>query len=409
MSDCLISLSKPQITVFKDKTRFRVLIAGRRFGKSYLSAVELLRAASRKNGALCYYVAPTYKMAKKILWRDLKKIIPRELIEKKNETELTLRLVNGSEIVLIGSQNYDDIRGVSLSFVVLDEFAMMEQEAWEEAIRPALSDQLGGALFISTPKGFNWAYETFQKENILEDWKSFKFTTLDGGRVTPEEIESAKIELSPKKFLQEYMASFETIGNRAYYAFDRSYSLCETEIGEIKDIHIGMDFNVTPMSAVICLRISDQIHVVDEISLDDSNTTEMCQTIQRKYPGKKIITYPDPAGNQRRSSANHNTDFSIIKEFGFMIDAPKSHPPVEDRVENVNRLFLNARGESKLFINKKCKNLIKCLEGLTYKEGGERVPNKSLNLDHMPDALGYLCWQLMPPFSTKITTTKAFW
>ena len=401
-----IALSKPQIEIYRSKSRFRVLIAGRRFGKSYLSAVELIRAASNKQRALCYYVAPTYRMAKKILWRDLKRMIPRELIDKKHETDLSITLVNGSEIVLLGAENYDNIRGVSLSFVVLDEFAMMAPEAWEEAIRPALSDQEGNALFISTPKGFNWAYEMYQNEGRLQNWKSFKFTTLDGGRVSEAEIESAKIEMSAKKYAQEYLASFETIGSRAYYGFDRAVNLCDTTSDYYKDIFVGIDFNVNPMSAVVGVSVADQIHIVDEICLDDSNTTEMCETIKRRYPGRRIIVYPDASGKSRKTSAENKTDFSIINSYGFLIDAAKSNPGVEDRVENVNRLFINARKESRVFINRKCLNLIKCLEGLTYKEGGERIPNKSLGLDHLPDALGYMLWQRMPPGNNSIITIK---
>src|SRR5580692_4681491 len=148
----MVNLRQPQWTVFVCDQRFRVLVAGRRFGKTYLALVELCQAASVP-GHLAWYVAPTYKQAKRIAWKPLKEMTRPYWSARPNETDLRIELSWGGTICL---------RGDGLDFVVLDEYASMAREAWTEVLRPALADRNGKALFISTPKGFNHLHELFE-------------------------------------------------------------------------------------------------------------------------------------------------------------------------------------------------------------------------------------------------------
>ena len=125
-----INLRWAQGEVFNSEKRFRVLVAGRRIGKSYLSCIELLRGAINSQGETFFYCAPTYRMAKDIAWKALKKLVPKVWIQTKNETDLRLDLVNGSSIELKGTENAMALRGRSLSGVVLDEAAFMGAEVW---------------------------------------------------------------------------------------------------------------------------------------------------------------------------------------------------------------------------------------------------------------------------------------
>jgi hypothetical protein len=134
-------------------------VAGRRFGKTFLSTGELLKAAIGGKNRNCWYLAPTYQAAKEIAWSMLIDTIPEEYIVKTNETALTLKLINGSIISLKGAEKAQNLRGRSLDFCVLDEFSDMRPEAWYEVIRPSLSDRQGSALFIGTPKGRNHFYD----------------------------------------------------------------------------------------------------------------------------------------------------------------------------------------------------------------------------------------------------------
>lgn len=221
-----MNLTKPQTSIFSSPARFRTVVAGRRFGKTFLSTAELLRVAVNSPNKNCWYIAPTYKAAKDIAWQMLLDTIPKQYITKRNESELSLKLLNGSTISLKGAEKPDNLRGRSLDLVVLDEFADMRPEAWFEVIRPSLSDRQGGALFIGTPKGRNHFYDLWAAGiDGAKDWASFQFTTLEGGNVPAEEIESARADLDERTFKQEYLANFVNYSGVIYYAFSREQSV----------------------------------------------------------------------------------------------------------------------------------------------------------------------------------------
>jgi hypothetical protein len=393
-----MQLTKPQSEIFCSNSRFRVCVAGRRFGKTFLSTGELLKAAIGGKNRNCWYVAPTYGAAKEIAWSMLIDTIPQEYIAKTNETSLTLKLINGSTISLKGAEKPHNLRGRALDFVVLDEFADMRPEAWYEVIRPSLSDRHSEdnptrALFIGTPKGRNHFYDLWasglNKEN---DWSSFQYTTIEGGNVPESEVEAARIDLDERTFNQEYCAEFVTYSGLIYYAFSRELSVADCS--DEGTLHIGMDFNLDPMSAVISVRRGEMLYAVDEIVMYGSNTDEMVAEIKDRYPNRYIIVYPDPASRQRKTSAGGRTDLSILQNAGFAVKAKKSHALVRDRINAVNSRLLSSNGERKLFVSPKCKQTIKSLERQTYKEGTS-IPNKD-GFDHMNDALGYLVEYLFP-------------
>ncbi len=391
-----IRLSEAQAQVFRSPARFRVVCAGRRFGKTHLAIATALKTALEAPGRVVWFVAPSYRQAAQIGWKILKGLIPKNNAGKINETDLSIELRNGSVIALRGADNYDSLRGVGLDGLVLDEFADMSPDAWFEVLRPALSDRQGWALFIGTPKGFNHFHTLWTRAFIMDGWEAFQFTTLQGGRVPPEEIEAARAELDPRSFKQEYEASFESMTGLVYQNFDRAIHIRE----DLKDtggaLLVGMDFNITPLSAVVGVKAGDQLHILDEISLSNSNTQRMADELKKRYPGRSINVYPDPSGNARKTSADvGQTDFAILRQAGFRVIAPPKAPSVSDRINEVNALFLNAKEQHRLFIAKRCEKLIHCLEGLTYRED-TMEPDKRLGLDHLPDALGYLVHSEFP-------------
>jgi len=213
------SLTDPQRQVWESPERFKLLCSGRRFGKTYLCIARLVALAIEKPGSLNWYVTQTYKSAKQIAWRQLRAMVPPEMFAKKNESELSLELTNGSVIALKGAESADGLRGVSLSSLIIDEAAYVKQEAWEMVLRPALSDQGGPAWFITTPSGLNWFHDLWEQAAEQEDWETFSFTTIQGGNVPEEEIEAAKRTLDERTFRQEYLASFETLAGRVYPDF----------------------------------------------------------------------------------------------------------------------------------------------------------------------------------------------
>lgn len=393
-----MALSEWQKTVSSDTTRFKTIVAGRRAGKTFLSVREMARAAREPNKKI-FYVAPSYRQAKQTVWNNLKKKL-QELnwVKRINESDLTITLVNNSTISLRGADNFDSLRGVGLDYIVLDEFAYINEDAWYEVLRPTLSDTGGSAMFITTPAGMgNWAYDLYQKgqDPTETDWSSWQFTTLAGGRVPQEEIEAAKKDLDERTFRQEYEAQFETYSGIIYHGFRRDHNVAHWTGEAPKEIYVGCDFNYQPISACVAVREKDYYHIIDEIVIYGSNTDELVQEIRNRYPTQRVIAFPDPAGAQNKTSAGGRTDISILQNAGFTVNYRRKHPAVKDRVNAVNSALNPMESDPRLLIDPRCRHLIEGLTKQTYKEGTQ-VPDKNSGWDHMNDALGYFCEYQMP-------------
>jgi len=218
MSDLNFSLLPWQQQVFADTTRFKVIAAGRRCGKSRLAATALIIEALKcPPGSAVLYVSPTMGQSRQIIW-DLLLDLGREVITSSHVNNLDITMLNGARIYVRGADRPDTLRGVSLTFAVLDEVADIKPEAWEQVIRASLSDKKGRAMFIGTPKGRNWFYDLFKlgQAEDDDDWKSWHFTTKDNPLIDPTEIESAKKTLSSFAFKQEYLASFDNAGSNIF-------------------------------------------------------------------------------------------------------------------------------------------------------------------------------------------------
>ena len=354
------------------------------------------------------YIAPTYKMAKRIAWDELMRMVPRQRVLKVNESALAVKLVNGKWIALFGADNPDSLRGIGIKRFVMDEYADMDERVFPEIIRPTLATTQGDGMFIGTPKGFNHFHELYLRGmSGQKGWRSWQTTTEQGGIVPPAEIAAARAVMTEKQFRQEFMASFETMANRVYHAFDRRFHLQPSIVCDpTLDVLVGIDFNVNPgMHAVLAQRVADQVHVFDEIYIPDGNTTELAAEIVKRYGvvrlgsgvilKRPIFAYPDPTGRRRQTSApTGHTDFTILSDHGIKVRAPHAPYPTEDKINTVNTALESAAKGRRVFIHPKCVKLIRGLEGLTYK-GDTQQPDKKSNLDHMTDALAYLvCYEL---------------
>lgn len=392
-----------QKKVYQDKHRFRVVVAGRRWGKTKLSSTEIIVASAEKSDQLIWYIAPTYQMARDLMWTGLKRVIPPQWIKKTNETRMDMEFINGSRIVLKGADKPDTLRGVGLNLVVLDEAQDMKKETWQEVIQPTLATTRGRAIFICTPKSFNWLYDLYQlgqrPEHITDsrgkvidnEWKSWQFPTSSSPFVPRSEIEARRHDMDPKSFAQEFEASFVNMSGRVYYAFDRVKHVGEYKFNPTLPIYIGMDFNIDPMSSIILQEQPDgEIWVVDEAILFGSNVQETADELSRRYYRylNQISIYPDPAGNNRNHDRGE-TSLDILREAGFKnIYFKRKHPAVQDRVNSVNRLLFTANGEIRLRVDANCSGVINSLEQTTYKEGSREV-DKAKGVEHAADALGY--------------------
>lgn len=390
-------LSEAQKVIAQSDARFRVLCAGRRFGKSILAIREMAKFAKDPNKVIMY-VAPTYGMARNIIFEPLKqKMRDLRWVKKINETRMEITLVNNSKIMLRGAENYDSLRGTGCDFLVMDEMADIKPEAWTEVLRASLSAQNppGSALFVSSPKGLNHFKDLYDLGKTQDEWDSWQMTTIQGGNVPPEEVEAAKRDLDEKTWRQEYEASFENYSSLIYWAFDLEDSVKKWEKKELKQVMLFCDFNVNPIVGAVAVKTEYGLHIIDEIAIYGSNTDELAQEMRRRYTKEQIICFPDPAGAQNRTSAGGRTDHSILQNAGFRVLFRPRHPKVKDRINAVNSLLLNTNKERRLFVDPKCREVIKSLSRHAYKEG-TMVPDKDNGLDHMSDAIGYGVEYLFP-------------
>lgn len=404
-----LSLRPMQGRIFRDRRRFRVVLAGRRGGKTVLGAMEMLRGASERAGTY-YYVAPTYRMAKDIAWDTYKRVIPEKWVKKKNESDLLITLINGSKIYLKGAEDPDALRGPALSGVVLDECAFLSEYAWRSVIRPALSDMGGWALFTTTPSPegtAGWFYELILLLTNAEladpslqrldpqRWSLYQYTSLQGGNIPAEEIAEARATLALEVFQREYEAQLLSNSGLVASCFSMENMDSSVEDDEDLPLYVGIDFNNNPLTA-ICANIikvngkPKELRVFSEICLKDATTWDLVEQIHDYFgQERRIITCPDPTGKRKQTSGSGSSDHQILRRGGIQVFAPQAPWNTADKIRAVNASLRTADGETHTKINPRCRELIKSFRTLGYAEG-TRMPNKKLGVDHAYDAYGYL-------------------
>ena len=395
------TLNRTRKEIIQDPSRFKVIVAGRRWGKTILSLMYLLKDPFHQ-GERRWFITPTYKQGKMIVFPILRQMFSGFAGAKLNETEMSVMFDNGAELSVKGADNENALRGVELTKCVMDEMAYIKPHVWEEIVYPMLATTKGSVLFIGTPNGYDTMYDLYSRGQSESDWKSWQFKTIDGGFVPADEIARARRTMDGVRFRQEFEASFETSGNRAAWNFDRSLHVKKAkELATYK--WWGCDFNVDYMTAVLACQFSDgTIHYYNEIRIKNSNTEEMARKMKAIEP--KIEVYPDPSGSARSTTSN-KSDHQILRDFGFIIRAKKSHPSHIDRLNALNRKLLDADGNVTMTIDPKCVYLIKDLEQVQRdKKGG--IDKSQIELTHSLDACSYAISYKFPVVSNASRTMK---
>jgi len=357
-------------------------------------------------------------MAKRIAWKKFKyKLMQLNWLDgKPNESDLILNLRSGSSIQLFGAENYDAMRGLEFDHVAMDEFAYMMLDAWEESIRATLSNRMGSADFASSPEGRNHFYDFYNRglsdDPKWKDWRSFHYTTLQGGLVPESEVEAAKNELDPLTFQQEYEASFVNFTGRAYYCFTES-NQGRLQYDPDDDLVFCFDFNVSPGVAAI---IQEQYlptpgtptfgtGIIGEVHIPTgSNTMYVCEQLIEKYGAHRgqIYGFGDATGGNKVPSSLMGSDWEIIDNmmrnvFGdrWHNRVPRSNPLERSRVNAVNSRCKSLSGVIRLMVDpNEAPNIVKDFEGTKVLEGGNGQLDKTKRGDngkftHFTDAIGY--------------------
>jgi len=286
----LFNLSQWQSDVWQNSTRYSVINCGRRSGKSTLAVYKLLEFVTENPQTIVWYIAPTYKQAKSIMWSMLTDVVPTEAIAKKNETELSIRLKNGSEIHLKGADNPDSLRGVRIDFAIFDEVAFFEKwvEVWK-VIRPTLMDSQASVWFISTPNGFNHFKDLAERTG--EDWKYFHFTTYDNPHIPVFEIEQSKLEMDEDSFAQEMMGEFRKMSGLIYKEFSRDIHMVDVPAITNWTITRALDFGFAHKTALIYFAINStgsEIYGFDGLYETRFVSKDISDAIKIKDAGRHI-------------------------------------------------------------------------------------------------------------------------
>ena len=369
--------------VAKNQTRFKVLNSGRRFGKTTLATeIILLKAFARP--VKIAYIAPTIQQARDIAFAMLKKeLLPivKDINESRLEFKVKTQDNEESLIFLRGWEAIETLRGQAFDFLILDEVASMRNFwiGWQEVLRPCLTDTKGGAMFISTPKGYNHFYDLCNKELTDKDWKTFHFTSYDNPFLPVEELDNAKATLPQERFEQEYMASFQKTQGLVYKEFNREKCLYEELPENTYEKLGGVDFGFKNPACVLDIRFAkDKFYVEDEWYKRERTEEQIADYIRAC---KFDEVYPDPE-NPSAIEVLRNKSVNVREVI-------KGKDSIKSGISKVREMFITGR----LKINKRCINLISELEMYSYDdEKGDRNENENpiKANDHALDALRYV-------------------
>ena len=399
-----MDLSKWQGIVWYDDYRYKVINCGRRAGKSTLASLALLYHASENEHSVCWYIAPTYRQAKLIMWQMLSDLIPQEVILSKNETELKIILKNYSEIVLKGADNPDSLRGVGIDFAIFDEVAFFDYwlKCWN-VISPTLIDSKARVWFISTPNGFNHFKDLADNKYNLAPFKYYHYTSYDNPFIEKEEIDNLKKTMLPDAFSQEILADFRKQAGLIYKEFkeERDFRYFDHNLNEYGDYYFGLDFAVRGYTACLPIWIpqSGKIHVLDAYKVEGKTAEQHSEAIKvmlKKHADfDKWIGFADPAGFAKNQQKGELI-WSIADEYyesGFNLT------PANNKVEAGINYVRQQFEKENIVINEWARPLVEELRQYVWKEQKEGAKEnnedpesvRKLN-DHLVDCLRYVLY-----------------
>ncbi len=408
--------------------RHRLVAAGRRSGKTEDAKRIVIVGDANHPGALCPpdvpnprfgIAAPTREQVKRIWWDDIKRMSPAWAIDAIHETELSIRYVTGSLLCLIGLDKPQRAEGDPYDGLVLDETQEVKPSAWLSSMRPTLSNRgrpPGWPLRIGRPKGRNHFWDWFQEGQDAKNPDTQSFTWKSAEVLSPEEIAAAKRDLDPRTYQQEYEATFLSATGLVYYAFDRDVHLRDVRYDASLPLVFCFDFNVAPGSAVVVQEQNGVTCVVGEVHIpDDSRTDLVCSRLCAAYPNHRsdVLIYGDPAGNQRRTSAQSN-DWDIVKQhlrrtFPRVLDrVARSAPPIVDSVNSVNARLLNAAGECRFALNPQAApQTLRDFEAVAWDTDKDTrdIDKDDQKRTHWTDALRYYIHERFPIGGSRMVST----
>lgn len=418
-----LNLNHPQAEFINKTEPFSGFVGGYRSGKTFIGCVKLWMIAAGHPGIKLGYFAPTYPQIRDIFYDTIEEVAEefsdhagKPCTVDINKSEHTVKLIIGGDVYATvkcrSMEHPHRIVGFDISHALIDEIDCMKKEkadaAWKKIVARMSSVRddykINTVDFTTTPEGFNWMYEFFvkqlrEKPELKKFYSLTKASTLKNRKNLPDDYIDKLYATYPANLVDAYVnGEFVNLTSGGVYTcYDRTLNNTDRVIKEDDHLHIGMDFNVGKMSAIV--HVEDNIDNVRITSAVDEfmgllDTPQMIKAIETKYPDHRITIYPDASGNNRKSANASETDISQLKK-SFRVKNESKNPFVKDRVASVQGMLCNANDERRYFINEvSCPETAESLEQQIYNKIGE--PDKSHDNDHPNDALGYYIHNQFP-------------
>jgi len=413
-------MTEPQARFFALDAKYPAFVGGFGVGKSETMANCAIRDAMQSSSSLIALYEPTYDLVRLIMApRMEEKLSEMGVRYKYNKTENIIYTSSPGigDFILRTLENPARIIGYEAYRSHVDEIDTLKKAqaylAWRKIIarnRQKLKDKRGNQLpgtfnrvsAYTTPEGFNFVYETWKK-SPKAGYVMIQAPTWSNPWLPDDYVDNLR-DSYPPQLIEAYLAGefVNLTQGTVYLCFNRTESVKPCPYNPALPLHIGMDFNVNPMSASVHQeQPNGEIWCVGEFAEMTSNTHDLADKIIARY-GKEsfdpmkpdlshITIYPDPAGTQQKTSAQGKTDISILREKGFNVIHMNAHPLIRDRINYVNGWLLNGHRVRRYFVDPSCENVIECFEQLVY-DPATGQPDKKSNVDHMPDSVGYYLW-----------------
>ena len=390
-----------QAKILLSPAKRKVVLCGRQSGKTTLNKQVIYHQALQFDNQEILVTAPTHGSVKELLWRPFTKnddpLFHPSLIEYQNNSDMVIELINGSRISFKGTENIDALLGRELDLLLHDEWQSQKEDVWTY-LEPMLATRQGTAYFTGTARRGNHIMDFYARGQSMKYWKSWLITTPDSHSPAgePEAIKIAQSSMSEEEYNQEYLCIPALGEGLVYPTFSNNNIVGNKPLPTDKLLHIGVDFNVANMNAVIFVREGNHIEAVDEIQLKHSkaNTHSLMSEIKRRYSNYNVVLYPDASGRNRSTNTVdvNNTNHQLLRTAGYnLVFSHSGNPPREDRTILINSKIKAMDGNITFTVQERCKNLINSLQKRQFKNG---LPEKDNITDHGCDCMDYVIWHL---------------
>jgi hypothetical protein len=407
------SFNKPQTAFLELPHKFRGFVGGYGSGKTWVGSSALCEHAWEWPGINAGYFAPTYAHIRDIFYPTIEEVAPTyglrvDIAESNKEVHLYYGKRYRCTIICRSMEKPSSIVGFKIGRALVDEIDVIKKDkaalAWRKIIarlRQKRDGLINGVDVTTTPEGFQFVYSQFvkavrDKPSLAKMYGIVHASTYDNEENLPDDYIESLRESYPPQLIEAYLhGKFVNLTSGSVYPeFDREKNHTSARIEPGEALHVGMDFNVLNMHAVISvIRGGKPLTLAEAVRIRDTPT--MVRHLKERFPGHEITVYPDASGKNTSSKLASQSDLTILREGGFTIRVNDKNPAVKDRISSMNALILNDAGVRTWLVNTdECPTLTEAVEQQAYADNGE--PDKQSGFDHATEAAGYFLSQRWP-------------